>query len=63
MKILRKKEVAKKIGLSLSSIWRLERADEGFPKRKELGQRSVGWVEEDIDIWLASRPQVEGGDK
>ncbi len=60
MKILRKKEVVERVGLSPVSVWRLEKNGE-FPKRIKLGERCVGWIEEDIDNWLASRPQVERG--
>lgn len=60
MKILRKKDVVKRVGLSSVSVWRLEKNGD-FPQRVKLGERCVGWHEEDIDDWLASRPYVERG--
>ena len=57
MKILRKSEVSKLIGLSKVTIWRLERKGQ-FPKRIQLSTRSVGWVEEEIHSWIESRPRV-----
>jgi prophage regulatory protein len=60
MKVLRKPDVSEKVGLSSISIWRLE-SQGMFPRRIKLGERCVGWLEEDIDNWLASRPHVERG--
>lgn len=64
MSILRKTEVAKKVGLSTVSIWRLERQGK-FPLRVQLGPRCVGWKEQDIEKWIESRPTViqEKGNK
>ena len=41
--------------LSPRHIDRLEKADK-FPSRTQLGQRSVGWYEDDIIKWLDTRP-------
>ena len=54
IRFLRFSEVQAKIGLSRSSLWRMERANL-FPKRKRLGQNSVGWLESEIDEWIATR--------
>lgn len=54
-RILRVPDVLKLIGLSRSSVWRLEKAGL-FPKRKRIGVRAVGWSLEEIQEWLASRP-------
>lgn len=53
--ILRPKEVAHLIGLSRTQIWNLEQRGE-FPKRKRLGARATGWTREDIEQWVAERP-------
>jgi prophage regulatory protein len=64
MRFLRINEVKDKVGLSRPTIWRLERAGE-FPKRRQLGSRSVGWVEDEIEQWMQSRVVVadDSGDK
>ena len=54
MPILRFAEVQKRVGLSRSTIWRLER--EGlFVRRVQLSPNAVGWVEEEVDEWILSR--------
>jgi len=55
MKLLRQKQVIDATGLSRMTIWRLERAGQ-FPQRRRLGPNAIGWVENEIDEWIASRP-------
>ena len=43
-------------GKSRVQIWRDVRARR-FPAPLELGPNSVGWYEDEIDDWLASRPR------
>ena len=47
MRILKTNEVVKIIGLSKVTIWRMERSGT-FPKRINLSDRRVGWVESEI---------------
>jgi prophage regulatory protein len=54
MRIVRKPELARKVGLHPGHLAKLER-DGKFPKRVRLGANSVGWVEEEVDAWLAER--------
>ncbi|WP_434716940.1 AlpA family transcriptional regulator [Paraburkholderia sp. A2RO-4L] len=59
--VLRIKKVTVKTGISRSSIYyKINPAskyfDASFPKPIRLGAGSVGWLESDIDVWLASRP-------
>jgi prophage regulatory protein len=42
--------------MSRSSINRAEEQDD-FPRRLKLGRRAVGWYEDEIVHWLASRPR------
>jgi prophage regulatory protein len=44
-------------GLSRSSIYK-KMSDGTFPRQISLGLRSVGWLESDIDDWIASRVQA-----
>ncbi len=42
------------VGCSRQAIWRMER--EGtFPKRIKIGTGSVGWLEHEVEAWLADR--------
>jgi len=55
--ILRPKQVAQYLALSLATLWRLSKEDD-FPKKVQLSQRSVGWYLEDIDAWLKKRKSI-----
>lgn len=52
--ILRLPEVCRITGLCRSLVYELE-ANGAFPRRVPLGARSVGWVEGEIQSWLAAR--------
>ncbi|MBW2631261.1 MAG: AlpA family transcriptional regulator [Deltaproteobacteria bacterium] len=53
-RVIRKPELLSRVPLSDPTIWRLEKAGR-FPKRLQLGGNSVGWIEEEIEAWLAER--------
>lgn len=57
-KLLRPKDVQRMIGLSRTTIWRLEQRGL-FPLRRQLGARMVGWLEGDISAWLESLPTAQ----
>ena len=64
LSILRRKQVEKRTGLSRSTIYL--RIQEGtFPRPVNLGARAVGWLENEIEAWLAmqvkSRDNRQGG--
>lgn len=52
--ILRLPTVRSRVGYSRSSIYSRV-ADGSFPKPVRLGARAIGWLESDIDEWIASR--------
>ena len=55
-KILRLSNVLSATGLSRSSIYK--KMDDGsFPQRIRLGDRAVGWREEDVSDWIANLEQ------
>jgi prophage regulatory protein len=63
--ILRRKQVEARTGLSRSSIYaRLRRNpkrpveyDPTFPRPISLGAKAVGWIESEIEAWLAAQIQ------
>ena len=57
-RILRIPDVVERTGLSQTTIWRRERDGE-FPRRRRLGENSVGWLESEVDEWLRSCPLAE----
>jgi prophage regulatory protein len=52
--ILRRKQVEARTGLSRSTIY-LRVAEGSFPTPISIGARAVGWIEAEINDWLASR--------
>ena len=54
--ILRLPQVKIRVGLSRSSIY-AAMADRRFPNTIELGPRARGWLESEIDAWLAQQVQ------
>ncbi|MEO8313384.1 MAG: AlpA family phage regulatory protein [Pseudomonadota bacterium] len=57
MQLLRIRQVQSVTSLSRMTIYRLERAGL-FPRRRQLGSNSVGWLDDEIHEWLRSRPAV-----
>lgn len=51
--ILRRKDVEKRTGLSRSTIYARIKL-RTFPAPVPLGEKSVGWIESEIDSFLAS---------
>jgi prophage regulatory protein len=54
LQILRLPQVCKVTGLGRSMIYQLE-AEQRFPHRVRIGLRAVGWVESEVQAWLANR--------
>lgn len=53
-RILRKKELLAMLGLSDPTVYRMEKTGR-FPKRLRLGGNSCGWLQSEIDGWIAAR--------
>lgn len=54
LQMLRLPQVCKVTGLGRSMIYQLE-AEQKFPHRVRIGMRAVGWVESEVQAWLAIR--------
>ena len=61
-KILRLPTVKALTGLSRSTIYLRISKDE-FPAPISLGGRAVGWLENDVDAWLAEKVEASRGAK
>jgi prophage regulatory protein len=59
-KIIRLPAVKEKTGWKRSSIYRMVELGR-FPKPISLGARAVGWVEDEVDQWIASRIAASRG--
>jgi prophage regulatory protein len=52
--ILRRPAVTRKTGLASSSLYAAIARGE-FPKPIKLGERSVGWLSQEVDAWIEAR--------
>lgn len=53
-RIIREPERYSKTGLSRVQWWKLEQQGRA-PKRVPLGPNAVGWLESEVDRWIAQR--------
>lgn len=51
-RLLRMRDVRRRTGLSVATVYRREAAGT-FPKKVRLGPKSVAWYESDIDAFVA----------
>ena len=56
-RILRKPAVLDRVGLSDTTLWRLERAGR-FPRSIRISQGTVGWRESDVEDWIRERAEA-----
>ena len=54
VRLLRFPAVRERVGLSRSTVWRLERRGE-FPKHRRISANAVAWVDEEVMTWIRSR--------
>lgn len=55
--VIRLPQVRQITGLCRSAIYQLE-AKQKFPRRIRLGPRSVGWIAQEVQMWLAARVEL-----
>lgn len=60
IQVIRLPQVCEITGLCRSAIYQLE-AEQKFPCRVHLGPRSVGWISQEIQLWLAKRIELSRG--
>ncbi|MBF0185349.1 MAG: AlpA family transcriptional regulator [Magnetococcales bacterium] len=53
-RVLRIDDVVAKSGIPRSSLYRMIKSGK-FPVQVKLSERSVGWIESDVDEWIRSR--------
>jgi prophage regulatory protein len=54
MRVLRRRATEAKCGLSKTALY--DKIQKGkFPKPVKLGPKSVGWLESELDQWIAAR--------
>ncbi len=52
--VLRRRQVEERTGLSRSTLYHYIKLG-NFPKPMALGPRVVGWLESDVQAWIANR--------
>lgn len=52
------KEVASRLSISVSSVWRHAKEDETFPRPIHIARRSTRWVLSEIEAYEASRRRM-----
>lgn len=65
-RLVRMREVQKKIGISRSTVYdwinpNSPRFDDSFPKPVRLGGNSVGWIDTELEDWLAEKIAARAG--
>lgn len=55
LRILRMKQLIERTNLSRATLYVLMGSDPTFPRKIKLTARSVGFLESDVDAWIASR--------
>jgi len=55
-KIIRKSHVLDRVGVSGTTLWRMERRGE-FPPHVRISTGAVGWLESDVEQWIRSRAE------
>lgn len=60
LQVLRLPNVLKVTGLCRSAVYELE-SEHAFPQRIQLGPRTVGWLEHEVQEWLAQRVAASRG--
>jgi prophage regulatory protein len=55
-RILRPRQLADRVGLSLATLWRLRRRGD-LPEPIRLSPGCVGWRTSEIDAWLTARAE------
>lgn len=58
--LLRRPALSRKVGLSRSTIYRLE-AVGLFPRRLRLSQWAVAWDAGEVEAWIEARMRAGGG--
>jgi len=49
------------VNLGRTTIWRLQKAGQ-FPARRQLTDKRVAWLAEEIRAWAEGRPKVAGSE-
>ncbi|AVA37947.1 hypothetical protein C3Z06_28540 [Cupriavidus metallidurans] len=57
LRILRMKQLVERTMLSRATLYVLMATDPTFPRKVKLTARAIGYVESEVDAWIAARAQ------
>ncbi len=61
-RVISQRELLARVPLGRTSIWKKGRdPNDPFPAAVALTDNKIGWYEEEIEAWLASRPRLVSG--
>jgi prophage regulatory protein len=67
MQLLRPRHAAELLGCARSTVYKFERIDPTFPKKRRLTPRLVGWYRHELEEWMERRAEdleaQAGGDE
>ena len=55
-KLIPKRRLLQKVGLSYPTIWKLMREGK-FPRAVKITDSKVGWIEAEVDSWIEALPR------
>lgn len=57
-RVLRPRQAAEYIGISIASFWRIAKSDPDFPTPFKLSANSSAIMREDLDAWLKAKQEA-----
>lgn len=57
LQILRMKQLVVRTNLSRATLYVLQVTDPTFPQKIQLTERTVGYLESEVDAWIATRAE------
>jgi predicted DNA-binding transcriptional regulator AlpA len=61
--VLRMRQLVERTKLSRATLYVLEATDPTFPKKIKLSARTIGFLESEVDSWIAARALARGATK
>lgn len=55
MKLLRPREAAAALSVSLATLWRIRKRDATFPRAFQIGAQAVAFDEDELRAWVETR--------
>ena len=55
LRLLDKKQVTNRVGVSFPTIWKMMRAGK-FPRARTVGDLKSVWLESEVEAWMAALP-------